>query len=374
MEIGKQYKVTKKTELAPVESLLKTMLEKNMVDAVLGASAPKSIDQLKPITIENPDDVKNMFIDDSYLAVDFAKTDSASKYIHKSMNGALQSKVGAFGRACDVRALVELHKRRQVNLDNIIMIGFEEYGRLDPKLMKKFYKTNNIDVTKLSSVKLTGEKVIINVDGEEKEFTLDDKINIAHNCSNCSRKAVINADVKVNALTSDLIMTPLSQKGLVLLEQANDLLEFTEVNIDLDSKISELEAKGREKQLKEIEEFRKKSTEEKIKALGKCTMCGMCIRSCPVCFCVDCILQKKRKEKNINQFTYQLTRISHVADTCVQCGRCDTICPVNLPLNIYFNDIANKLEEQFNYVTGRSIEDIPPRANVEDLQMRFKKH
>ncbi|MEX2682508.1 MAG: 4Fe-4S dicluster domain-containing protein [Candidatus Sigynarchaeota archaeon] len=83
---------------------------------------------------------------------------------------------------------------------------------------------------------------------------------------------------------------------------------------------------------------------------------------------------KKRKMKKIDQYTFQLSRIAHIADTCVQCGKCDANCPKNLPLNIYFNDIAMQLEEKFGYASGRSINEIAPRANIADMRTRYKKH
>ncbi|MHA1680303.1 MAG: 4Fe-4S dicluster domain-containing protein [Promethearchaeota archaeon] len=373
MEIGKNYTVTPKSKFGVTESLLKTMLEKNMVDMVLAATSPKTIDALNPVSVEKPGDIVEDMHFDAFLAFDFAKNGSAAKFIHKNMNGALTSKVGAFARPCDVRALVELHKRRQVNLDNIILIGFEEHGRIDSKKLKKFWKAKDIDKAQLKAVTLTQEKISMTVGGTLMEFPYDDTIGISRNCRNCSSKAVVTADIKMNMLTDGVILTPLTKKGLDVVEQAGELLSFAPSSSDPSSLLHQIELKGRENQIKEIQEFRALTAKEKMEALGKCTMCGMCIRACPVCFCVDCILQKKRKAKDIDKFTYQLTRISHIADTCVQCGRCDSACPANLPLNIYFNDIAMKLEEKFNYVAGRSKDDLTPRSNISDLQIRFKR-
>ncbi|MFX0098167.1 MAG: 4Fe-4S dicluster domain-containing protein [Candidatus Hodarchaeota archaeon] len=373
MEIGKSYKASAKSDLPAVESLLKVMLENKMVDKVLGADAPKNITQLKPVTIDSPDGIKDMNIN-AYIAFNFAKIDSSSKYIHKKMGGALDAKIGAFARPCDIRALVELHKRRQVNFDNLILIGTEEYGQIDAKPLAKYLKDNNIDPAKISNVCLTKDKINMVIDGKGKDFAFDDSIKICHNCSNCARKTAVNADIKASFLTNDIILTPMTQKGLDVLEKSGNLLNLSEVNFDSASILKELEEQGNQRQLKEIEEFKALSPEDKMKELGKCTMCGMCINSCPVCFCVDCVLKKKRKAKEIDKFTYQLTRIAHIADTCVQCGKCESNCPPKLPLNVYFNNIANMLAEKFNYVSGQSFDDIPPRANVQDLELRFKKH
>ncbi|HME56265.1 MAG TPA: Coenzyme F420 hydrogenase/dehydrogenase, beta subunit C-terminal domain [Candidatus Lokiarchaeia archaeon] len=373
MEIGKAYKATAKTELPPVESLLKIMLEQQMVEKVLGARIDKDITQVKPEAIDNPENIQDMNFT-SYVAFNFAKMDSASKFVHKSMGAGLIYKVGMFARPCDVRALVELHKRRQVNLDNLVIIGIEEYGQIDQKNLKKFFTANGIDPASIQGVTMSADKITMIINGEMQEFPFDETIGICHNCSNCRNKMVHNADITASFLTDTVILTPQSRKGLDIMEAAKDMLDYVETSFDSRSILKPLEDKGRTKQLEEIEEFKAKSPSEKMSALGECTACGICIRSCPVCFCVDCALMNKRKEKKIDQYTYQLSRIAHVADTCVQCGKCDSNCPKNLPLNVYFNEIALDMEKKYGYVTGRSIKDIPPRADINAMRTRYQKH
>nr|MDO8115053.1 Coenzyme F420 hydrogenase/dehydrogenase, beta subunit C-terminal domain [Candidatus Sigynarchaeota archaeon] len=374
MDIGKAYKATPKAKLPPVEALLKTMLENKLVDKVLGAKVDKDVTQVKPEAIDKPENIKDMNLP-TYVAFNFAKTDSAAKFLHKSMGGGLNSKVGLVARPCDMRALVELHKRRQVNLDNLITIGIEEFGQIEQKSLKKFFTDKKIDPAKIKSVSITSpDKVHMNIDGKDEEFSFDGNLTICRNCSNCRNKTVQNEDIKASFLSSDVILTPMTKKGLDVMEKASSYLTYAESSFNGESILKEMEAKGKAKQLEEIEAFRKKTTEQKLAALGACTACGICIRACPVCFCVDCVLMNKRKAKKIDQYTFQLSRIAHVGDTCVQCGKCDSNCPKNLPLNIYFNDIALKLEQKYGYVTGRSIKDIPPRANVTDMRSRYRKH
>jgi formate dehydrogenase (coenzyme F420) beta subunit len=373
VEIGKAYKATAKTDLPPVESLLKIMLERQVVEKVLGARIDKDITQVKPEAIDNPENIKDMNFT-SYVAFNFAKMDSASKFVHKTMGGGLNSKVGLFARPCDVRALVELHKRRQVNLDNLVVIGVEEYGQIDQKNLKKFFTANSIDPASIQGVAMLADKISLNINGEAQEFPFDENIGICHNCTNCRNKMIYNADIKASFLTDTIILTPQTQKGLDVMDAAKEMLDYAETSFDSKSILKPLEDKGRAKQLEEIEAFRAMSPAEKMAALGACTACGICIRSCPVCFCVDCALMDKRKAKKIDQFTYQLSRIAHVADTCVQCGKCDSNCPKNLPLNVYFNDIAINMEKKYGYVTGRSIKDIPPRADVNAMRARYQKH
>jgi formate dehydrogenase subunit beta len=372
VDIRKSYKTTPKGDLQPVEALLKTMLENGMVDTVLGAKSDKDITQIKPEQIGDPENISDMNMN-AYIAFNFSKMDSAAKFVHKTMGGGLRNRIGMFGRSCDVRALVELRKRHQVDFNNLIVIGIEEFGQIEQKTLKAFFTSNSLDPTQLSTVRMGRDQMEMDFIGDVQSYPLDSELHVCHNCANCHHKSIQSADVIASFLAGEPVLTALTEKGLTVLEKADAYLEFTETTNESEGMLKEMEAEGRNRQLADIEEFRQKTKLEKMQALGACTACGLCIKSCPVCFCVDCSLQNKRKAKEIDVYTFQLSRLAHIGDSCVQCGKCDSNCPKNLPLNIYLNDIAFNLEEKFGYVTGRSFDDIPPRASISDLKLRFKK-
>lgn len=71
---------------------------------------------------------------------------------------------------------------------------------------------------------------------------------------------------------------------------------------------------------------------------NRCIRCYACREVCPVCTCRECFVDQQRvgwqgKQNNLaeNRY-YNLTRVFHIADRCVECGECARACPMDLPL------------------------------------------
>jgi formate dehydrogenase subunit beta len=358
--------------------LLTTLLNEKVVDKILSAEAKinkktKEVDRFTvvPKVVEKAEDIKDFPLS-NLIAYGFARTDSAAKYLHKSLDGAKKEKIGLIARPCDTRAIVELAKIKQINLDNLFIIGIEDRG-MAPKAGKEIKKMKDIDVSKIEKEKIGDKGLILKIGGKSKELD----ITIAENCLRCTRKRPVLADLSISDLgipidSDELVLKVYSDKGNKILESSG--IKTKPLSGDAhEKKYSEIIEKAKEKRQKDLEEWAKVPQEEKIARLQKCTMCGMCIRGCPVCYCVDCILQKKRKAKTINKETYQLTRIAHVADRCVECGNCDNNCPQDLPLSLYFQSLNEAFKEKFKYTPGENIDDTPFRSGKAISEMELEK-
>ena len=351
--------------------ILETLLKEKVVDKIV--SAKLRIDKksgnldrftVQPNLIDKAEDLKDFPLT-PLIAYGYARTDTASKYLHKSVAGAKNEKVGLIARPCDTRALIELAKIKQVNLDNLFILGIEDRGLL-PKAGREVRKLKDVDTTKIVKEKVGDKGLIVKMeDGSTKELNL----TIAENCLRCYRKTPIIADLAISDLgipieSNEIILKIYSDKGAEVLEKAG----IGKKKLPDDIKIAHVEKydtiieSAKEKRVKDLEEWDKLSQEEKISELLKCTSCGICVRGCPVCYCIDCILNKKKKAKTIDNVTYNLTRIAHDADRCVECGNCDNNCPQNLPLSLYFQSLSEAFKEKFGYEAGMSIDDIPFRS------------
>ena len=369
-------------KIADFSKILATLLKEKVVDKIIGAQLrvdkkSGNIDRftVQPKVAEKEEDVKDFPLT-PLIAFGYARTDSASKYLHKSVAGAMNEKIGLIARPCDTRALIELAKIKQVNLDNLFIIGIEDRGML-PKAAREMRSVKDVDPTKIVKEKVGDKGLIVKLkDGSTKELNL----SVAENCLRCFRKIPVVADLTVSDIgipidSEEIILKVYSDKGNEILEKSGvnkKELPDKEKKSHTD-KYNEIIEKAKEKRVKDLEEWDKLSQDEKIVELLKCTACGICIRGCPVCYCVDCILTKKKKEKKIDNVTYQLTRIAHDADRCVECGNCDNNCPQNLPLSLYFQSLNEAFKEKFDYEAGMSLENIPFRSGKAISQMELEK-
>jgi formate dehydrogenase subunit beta len=362
--------------------ILAALLKEKVVDKIIGAQLrvdKKSGNQdrftVQPKLVEKEEDLVDFPLS-PLIAFGYARTDSASKFLHKSVAGAMNEKVGVIARPCDTRAIIELAKIRQIKLDNLFIIGIEDRGML-PKAGREMRSHKDIDQTKIVKEKVGDTGLIIKLDdGSTKELNL----TVAENCLRCYRKIPVIADLTVSDLgipidSDEIILKVYSDDGADLLEKSGVSTKSLpdDVRKAHEDNYNEIIEKAKEKRAKDLEEWDKLGEEEKIAELLKCTMCNTCIRGCPVCYCVDCILQKKRKDKTIDKVTYQLTRIAHDADRCVECGNCDNNCPQNLPLSLYFQSLNDAFKENFDYEPGMSIEDTPFRSGKAISEMELEK-
>ena len=362
--------------------ILATLLKEKIVDKIISAKLrvdkkSGNLDRftVQPMLAEKEEDIANFPLT-PLIAYGYARTDSASKFLHKSVEGAMNEKVGLIARPCDTRALIELAKIRQVNLDNLFVIGIEDRGML-PKAGREIKKIKDVDPTKIVKEKVGDTGLIVKMDdGSVKELNL----TISENCLRCYRKIPVVADLTVSDVgipieSEEIILKVYSDKGNDILEKSGvnkkalpDDVKNTHVN-----KYNDIIEKAKEKRVKDLEEWDKVPQEEKLAELLKCTSCGICVRGCPVCYCVDCIINKKKKAKTIDNVTYNLTRIAHDADRCVECGNCFNNCPSNLPLSLYFQSLNDAFKEKFGYEAGMSLDDIPFRSAKAIAEMESEK-
>jgi len=109
-------------------------------------------------------------------------------------------------------------------------------------------------------------------------------------------------------------------------------------------------------------------------ATSRCIKCYSCIEACPICYCVDCTTKNPVYVKPGElppDFMFHLIRYAHIADSCVNCGQCEELCPAEIPNALFMHAQQVELEKMFGHVPGLDME-LPLHAFVEEKAERAR--
>jgi len=130
----------------------------------------------------------------------------------------------------------------------------------------------------------------------------------------------------------------------------------------------------------EVLEMEGRSLEERREffsaAYARCIRCYACREVCPCCTCRECFVdqlaqgwQGKQNSVAENRF-YNLTRLFHVGDRCIECGECERACPSNLPLMLLNRKMIKDLDVLFATGEAGLAEHGQPALTSYDLSDR----
>jgi formate dehydrogenase subunit beta len=115
-------------------------------------------------------------------------------------------------------------------------------------------------------------------------------------------------------------------------------------------------------------EHEKLSLEERTefwkKQFARCIKCYACRTACPQCFCEVCVLEQDLWVETgalAPPFpSYHLIRAYHTVSKCVGCMECERACPADIPLTVLYTLLRRDAEAMFEYIPGRSVDELPP--------------
>ena len=284
-------------------------------------------------------------------------------------------KVAMVLRPCEIRAVVELVKLKQVNLDDVLMIGMDCLGRYENTDFAKFQEQGGTSETFLEKAQAGN--------------TATADFDVAGACKICEFPAADNVDLRLCAIGSGsgaVHIEAVTAKGQAALEKS--ALKVGDTPAGRDEAVKKLVAARSEAKDKKFAEFRAETNN--FQALGEklsaCINCYNCRVACPVCYCKECVFVTDTFRHTGDQFMmwadkggmlrmpndtlfYHLTRITHMSLFCVGCGQCTSACPNDIDLMPLFRTSADKTQAKFSYQAGRSVEEEQPMAGFESDEL-----
>jgi len=106
--------------------------------------------------------------------------------------------------------------------------------------------------------------------------------------------------------------------------------------------------------------------------LSRCIRCYACRQACVACNCRSCVFDEMKpqwvgRETSVSDnMMYHLVRASHMAGRCIECGECERVCPVDIPLMTINQKLIKDVNKFFGpYEAGTQyIEGAKPPLSV----------
>lgn len=313
-----------------VEKLKKTVADiLPEVDIVIGYGQGFDELHVEPYLVTKPDQIDK-------LVLNGLCAHNLASYLPSLKN----KKVAVVVKGCDSRTVIQLLQEGLIKRENIKIIGVPCKGIASIKKV-----TKKIDHEPVVSVRCNENELVVKTAKGEMKVSL--------------------ADVSPDKCKSCQYPTPLLHDVLL-----GDPIQSDKAPESVYDDIRELEGKS----LEERKEYWEKE-------IGRCIRCYACRNACPMCVCQDNCIAETRDPHWMSQRTtlaektmFHLIHAMHLAGRCTECGECERVCPMEIPLGKLKKKINMDMKDLFNYVPGIDQEEKPPLSTFKVEEEKIEEH
>lgn len=357
-----------------VSDFLKKLLEQGMVDSLLAPQELPSGDNVAQTLIRTLDRLDGMNPFAPVMPVNSAKIISSLTVKRPGR------RIGALMRPCEIRALIELVKLRQANLEDLLIVGMDCLGTYP----MRGYSC----IARMRPGKSLGEELLSAFRDGHKRREMEFGMRTA--CQICDRPFPENAHIILCLFGMDTSREIVVEAKGEIAEGLIPKLGLREGDMDVRRKeaISQLieERKKRQEELASEFKERVKTVSGLLQEISTCINCHNCRVACPICYCRECLFdsptlahepkeylrwaeRKGSLRMPTDALLYHIGRMNHMLTSCVGCGQCEAACPNTVPLLKMFPIIAKEVQREFNYVAGRDPEEPLPLATFREEEL-----
>ncbi len=362
-------KVAARNPEATLRDLLRHWLKENKLLSIL-VPAYSASGTATLALVSNPEKM-----DDAAPLLPAMAVNAASVVADIASEPSPNARVGLMLRSCELRAVVELIKLKQVLPDSIVLIGIDCPGTYKAAGFRELRgKDNDFDNKHVRD-----------------QAGYADNVNFRVACQLCEFPKPLVYDLAVGFLgmnpDESLWVEAATEKGRALLEGVE--IEPGEEPETRKQALSELAAKRAAKTAERIRELDQAmmGPEKLVEYFADCLNCHNCMRVCPVCYCRECFFDSDTFQRDLSEYVrislrkgltrmpsetllFHITRMNHMMTSCVQCGICEDSCPVNIGLATLFKKVSQNAQKEFDYLSGRSLDEPLPLTMFKEDEFR----
>lgn len=324
-------------KLDDIKKACKSLIDEGKVKYIIGYKKRNSHYNSIPAFISNSNEIDQLTWDPTCL-YNLARFLRDEKIRREMLEDKDTRPVGIIVKGCDSRTINVLLQEKYIERKDLYIIGIacENAGVVDERKVQKKFGVNGIEEIML------GENNSFIVTATKKNTKVPIEELLAERCIDCINNTPLIYDVLLGEDIRRVVLQP----------------------------------------FKSIDKIESLSTEEKWdfwkKELDKCIRCYACRSICPMCYCDECVAdsinlavkpdttaeEKAQKIRWIEKspvtsenFNYHLIRAIHMAGRCTDCGECERVCPVDIPLRHLNRKMEKEAKEKFDYMAGMGSEE-----------------